>query len=268
MAPDDKPLSTEENASPSTPDNQAATPAENQKSGLINFFALDDEEDATLDDNEDETPITLESNDNLIQGGPRKSLTSALINLFGGQEDENDDLFASFPPETASITSPESLTYLQFTNSPQITSASILEFINNRRAALSLRNPQGTALAEPKTRYASTGWIIIDYGNRLLTGPGDRAFDRDFLTAPARATTQELVHLAQERKWPEIAIDSLDNPETQPLAEKMRLFAWQESNHLGLYCTGFTPTQAETFHLEHIRKVLGNPTPSDPQIPT
>ncbi|GEM_PF-6131865 len=280
MPTDIPPPSAEEPTSP--PADKPPVTTENPKSRLIDFFNLGDDSD---DEKADATP-SLKTDDEgneiipvfesgvVIQGAsPKQSpedahFTSALTHLFAWDEEEGqDELFASLPSE-ASITSPESLTYIQFANSPQIISPSVLEFLSNRRAALSLHNPQGALLAEPKVRYASTGWIIIDYGNRLLTGPGERAFDRDFLTAPARTTTHELVHLAQERKWPEIAIDSLDKPEAQPLAEKMRLFAWEEGNHLGLHCTGFTPTNAETTHLEHIRKVLGGPTPSDSQTPS
>ena len=159
---------------------------------------------------------------------------------------------------------------IQLIDLPKNIPQSVYDFIKNRHPILCLTNPQGQKQAKAKISFAPmTNWIILDFGNLLLTGPGDHAYDRDFLTKPAKETAQTLVHLAQEKKWPEVKIATLYTPEQLPLAEKMRFFAWEEANKLKLNVSGFTPSEAEQAHLEQLHKVFGAHTPSnDNQMPT
>ncbi|MBI5448437.1 MAG: hypothetical protein HY939_06930, partial [Gammaproteobacteria bacterium] len=144
------------------------------------------------------------------------------------KDEDDDDFFSLFSDIDLEELKKESLATAASSPTPgiiltsavptQIIPEAALNFIKNRHVAFAISSPDDDRKATPSLRYAnSTGWPILDYGSLLLTGPGEHAYDRDTLTAPARQTVNELVELAVTKGWNKISIEPLFAPAAVPL---------------------------------------------------
>lgn len=126
--------------------------------------------------------ITLEFADDDDDVTPAKPLEEATLSFASNEEeDDDDDFFSLFedvhfstpavtptPPTEKQQAAKKIIAHAL--NRP-ITRAEI-NFCLSRWVAISISNPAGTPKTIPTVTMQPSGWILVDYGNRLLTGPG------------------------------------------------------------------------------------------------
>lgn len=198
--------------------------------------------------------------------------------------DEHDDFFSLFSDidleelanetaqeqQAATAESPSESMALVSTTPIQILPQAALDLVKNRHAACAISIPGIPVRTEPMVRYASkTDWPILDYGGLMLTGPGQHAYKRDFLTEDARLTANEMVDIAINEKHAQtISIKELFPHGSVPLADMMNRQVWKTAQEHQIQVTDYKPTEGELRQLEIIDKIRGvTPTP-DSQTPT